>query len=263
TQVTDYYPFGLEIKEINASDNLQLYNSKELQDDAKLWWYDYGARFYDPVIGRWHSVDPMAEKHPETNPYHYCFNNPINWIDPFGYDTLNVCLPQDRTQAGTMTLTANGQDVELEGGNEVLGKGTTNGGQNPTRDPCERNGDTPTGEATVTTILDRDPDGTFANTDGTPVQDSEGEPGGQLVAQGRYFILLNPESGDLQLSERSELGIHGGGTVLGENALQGQQNLVGTRGCLRVTNQNAAQIGAQALDANKNNRVFRVIIEEE
>ena len=56
-QATDYYPFGLEIQEITASDNLQLYNAKELQTDAKLWWYDYGARFYDPVLGRWHSVD--------------------------------------------------------------------------------------------------------------------------------------------------------------------------------------------------------------
>jgi len=84
TQVTDYYPFGLEIKEINASDNLQLYNSKELQDDAKLWWYDYGARFYDPVLARWHSVDPMAEVAAEWSPYRYGFDNPINYFDPSG-----------------------------------------------------------------------------------------------------------------------------------------------------------------------------------
>jgi RHS repeat-associated protein len=62
TQSTDYYPFGLEIQDVNASNNLQLFNSKELQTDAKLWWYDYGARFYDPVIGRWHSIDALAEK---------------------------------------------------------------------------------------------------------------------------------------------------------------------------------------------------------
>lgn len=86
-QITDYYPFGLEIQDINASDNLQLYNSKELQTDAKLWWYDYGARFYDPVLARWHSVDPMAETSRRWSPYSYCMNNPIRFIDP---DGMNV-----------------------------------------------------------------------------------------------------------------------------------------------------------------------------
>lgn len=36
-------------------------------------WYDYGARFYDPALGRWHVPDPMAEFHHESNPYHYTF----------------------------------------------------------------------------------------------------------------------------------------------------------------------------------------------
>jgi RHS repeat-associated protein len=85
-QITDYYPFGLEIQEINASDNLQLYNSKELQTDAKLWWYDYGARFYDPQLGRWHSVDPIAETSRRWSPYTYCMNNPIRFIDPDGME---------------------------------------------------------------------------------------------------------------------------------------------------------------------------------
>jgi uncharacterized protein RhaS with RHS repeats len=49
-------------------------------------WYDYGARFYDPSLGRWHTMDPLAEYHFNMNPYHYVENNPIRYIDPFGLD---------------------------------------------------------------------------------------------------------------------------------------------------------------------------------
>ena len=55
------YPFGMEIPVSGNSDNQLKYNGKELQMEAKLEWYDYGARFYDAAIGRWHVVDPMAE----------------------------------------------------------------------------------------------------------------------------------------------------------------------------------------------------------
>ncbi len=64
---------------------------------SEVIWYDYGARMYDPQLGRYHVTDPLSEWHFNYNPYHYCFNNPINFIDPFGLDTLkqdpNTGLP--------------------------------------------------------------------------------------------------------------------------------------------------------------------------
>lgn len=46
--------------------------------------YYYGARYYNPQLSIWLSVDPLAEKFPNWNPYNYVMQNPINLIDPTG-----------------------------------------------------------------------------------------------------------------------------------------------------------------------------------
>jgi RHS repeat-associated protein len=46
--------------------------------------YYYGARYYDPGVSVWLSVDPLAHKYPSLSPYVYVANNPINAIDPDG-----------------------------------------------------------------------------------------------------------------------------------------------------------------------------------
>jgi RHS repeat-associated protein len=88
-QTVDYYPFGmLSLKRANSSNNRYLYNGKELQEDnfggVSLEWYDYGARFYDPQIGRWHVMDPKGEQYYSNSPYHFCANNPLIFVDPDG-----------------------------------------------------------------------------------------------------------------------------------------------------------------------------------
>ena len=85
SQTTGFYPFGLAFEYSNLNKNKYLFSGKELQDGALgneiLGWYDFGARFYDPILGRWFNVDPAGQY---TNPYLFCGNSPIMYIDQDG-----------------------------------------------------------------------------------------------------------------------------------------------------------------------------------
>ncbi|QHS56567.1 RHS repeat-associated core domain-containing protein [Mucilaginibacter sp. 14171R-50] len=91
-QQNDYYAFGLSIKSLEPNvpspKNQYLYNGKELQDETGL--YDYGARLYDPAVGRWTTIDPKSEKYPSLSPYNYVNNNPIRSIDPNGAEIVDA-----------------------------------------------------------------------------------------------------------------------------------------------------------------------------
>lgn len=51
------------------------FNGKELDTETGM--YYYGARYYDPKISVWMSVDPLTEDFPDLNPYTYCMQNPM------------------------------------------------------------------------------------------------------------------------------------------------------------------------------------------
>ncbi|MFS2347363.1 RHS repeat-associated core domain-containing protein, partial [Bacteroides xylanisolvens] len=125
-EVNDYYPFGGLMS--NACNNVQLYkyNDKELDRKGGLDWYDYGARHYDAMIGRWCAVDSLAEKYNSFNVYNYCGNNPIRYVDPNGngWDEAWPFLKNSLSVSFSIGSQANA-DIKVMGVNVGLG---VNGG---------------------------------------------------------------------------------------------------------------------------------------
>ena len=82
----DYYPFGMQLPGrslVSSSDEpKELYTGHEHDDETGL--YYAGARYYDPMIARWGSVDPLGASYPALSAYNYVANSPVAFIDPNG-----------------------------------------------------------------------------------------------------------------------------------------------------------------------------------
>ncbi len=87
SQENHYYPFGMARQDCSLDtlkENKYLYNGKELDTDFGLNWYHYGARMYDPAIGRFTGVDPISDQFAWVSTYNYAENEPIAHIDLHG-----------------------------------------------------------------------------------------------------------------------------------------------------------------------------------
>ena len=90
--------------------------------------YDFSARYYDPAIGRFYSMDPIFN--PATSPYAYCNNNPVNMIDPSGMATVPAREPDMMNPFGDFSLDMNNWNLPIAPGQAAgsgpgLNSGTT------------------------------------------------------------------------------------------------------------------------------------------
>jgi RHS repeat-associated protein len=91
---SDYYPFGMEMPDRNATPNKYRfgYNGMEKDDEVKnLSGSSYTTEFrqYDPRLGRWLSLDPLMAEFPWMSPYVAFDNNPVYFVDPYGLESTN------------------------------------------------------------------------------------------------------------------------------------------------------------------------------
>ncbi len=87
-----YFPFGDCRNSTGTVDTDILFTGQRL-DGTGL--YYYGARYYDPEIGRFISADPIVPDpfNPQSlNRYSYCLNNPLKYNDPSGHQGAEAAL---------------------------------------------------------------------------------------------------------------------------------------------------------------------------
>lgn len=103
SQVNQYSPFGdlMSDPRLTAGnqDNRYRFTGKERSAETLL--HDFGARYLDSSIGRFTTIDPLAEKYPAISPYAYCAGDPVNLVDGDGrasgdyYDSFGKYLGND------------------------------------------------------------------------------------------------------------------------------------------------------------------------
>jgi RHS repeat-associated protein len=240
----DYLPFGEELFNGarttsmgygDADSTRQKFTSKERDNETGLDWFGPG-RYYSRALGRFTSIDPLGASakpvDPQTwNRFAYVLNRPTIAIDPDGLSTIVVLVsPGAAPQATVMVFNRGGHDVAVRNGsNRIEGIATGQG-----RNRADQNNDTPYG------VYQIDPNHMGSNANGTQGGTAGVSARGPDLRFGTGIVTMEPVSGEAFNARgrqvRDGIYIHGGGRPLTQ-ALDPQQPLTPTEGCVRVHNE--------------------------
>ncbi len=122
-----YRPYGITLRRTVTDANRFEYTGKELDPELSMELDYFGARYYDPLMRRFLSVDPLANEYPAWSPYAYTLDNPMNFVDPngqcpallflgalaaaFSYVLNDASYVQAPTQEGDYTEMSTGETV--------------------------------------------------------------------------------------------------------------------------------------------------------
>jgi len=99
-------------------ENRYKFTGHELDRETGL--YYAGARYYDPKISIWLSVDPLVDEFPNWNPYNYTMQNPINLVDPTGMSPEeNDDIIINGKNNSSITIVTDLIDIEVNAGSIV------------------------------------------------------------------------------------------------------------------------------------------------
>lgn len=118
-----YMPYGGKRGEDGISASQYKFTDQEL--DAETGLYNYDARLYDPIIGRFVSADPIVQApyySQSFDRFSYVFNNPLIYTDPTGYQSDDDSTDDESEENDSVQATVSVADVD-EGKDCVNDKG--------------------------------------------------------------------------------------------------------------------------------------------
>jgi RHS repeat-associated protein len=132
---SDYYAFGGKLNLRGAQGDYRYnFNGKEFDDETGT--QDYGMRIYNPGIGKFLSVDPLAPDYPELTPYQFASNSPISNIDVDGLESAGAIVPAPDGSRVPVPTNPDATPWFMPGSNS--GPGTTPDGPGKYSPPTER-----------------------------------------------------------------------------------------------------------------------------